>query len=279
MRRMLFGILCVLLVSLLGMGQEDVIPNLSSYPAGLQEKVLRLCEPASELTDQEIGNLQNFVEQGYSEEVVSDYVKILQDNNYRSAKAKLNALGIKWGGAEAPVYKETPTRSRIIWGGPNAPAYGEAAIEKVTVAEIREEALTDGMSDEEVVRRIMESIKWRESRKRYHIIGPRCVKGYFKGQHALGAYQIMPSNMRLWTKKITGRAVSNEEFLKDPKLQDRVAYDNMMRYWQRFRNVDDVASMWFSGYPYHDGLKDVCDVTGTMVPDYIADVRGYFNNL
>lgn len=47
---------------------------------------------------------------------------------------------------------------------------------------------------------------------------------------ATGYYQIMPDNIKAWSKEILGREYSVEEFQNDPAAQDRVAREKIKQY-------------------------------------------------
>ena len=52
----------------------------------------------------------------------------------------------------------------------------------------------------------------------------------------------------------------------------------MAQYYKKYGTLEDVASVWFSGRPVKKagGAKDIL---GTSVPQYIKNVRKYYNAL
>src|SRR5690349_20519776 len=59
------------------------------------------------------------------------------------------------------------------------------------------------------------AIRKIESTGRYHI-----TANAGRGRTALGAYQVLDTNLPSWSRAALGRAVSREEFLRSPHLQD-----------------------------------------------------------
>lgn len=116
---------------------------------------------------------------------------------------------------------------------------------------------------------IMQAIGKFESGNNYGSIGP--LTG---GDHAYGAYQVMGNNIPAWSKEALGYSVTPQQFLNSPAIQDQVAHYKMGQYYDKYGNVNDVASMWFSGRPASGNNSK--DVLGTSVPQYIANVNRYY---
>lgn len=117
------------------------------------------------------------------------------------------------------------------------------------------------------VYRIAEAIGFVESRGNYQAIGPATKSG----NRAYGKYQVMDFNIPTWSEAILGRALTVEQWLADPSAQDSVARAKIAEYYGRYRNVADVASVWFSGRPLSQAGSSA-DVTGTTVPTYVQRV-------
>jgi hypothetical protein len=94
-----------------------------------------------------------------------------------------------------------------------------------------------------------------------------------KGSGATGKYQVMPENIGPWTKRVFGRAMSQQEFLNNPHAQERVFETIFGEYVQKFGNPIDAASAWFSGQPLA-GNKSGPDIMGTSVPGYVQNFLG-----
>lgn len=100
----------------------------------------------------------------------------------------------------------------------------------------------------------------------YRAVGPRTGKG-----RALGAYQIMDFNVGPWSREILGRAVSEQEFLDSPEIQDAIFNGKFGQYAKK-HGLDGASRAWFAG---EDGMNDMNrrDVLGTTVADYARKFR------
>lgn len=128
------------------------------------------------------------------------------------------------------------------------------------------------------VKRIASAIGQFESGGNYKAKGPTVTSGMYKGDNAYGKYQIMGKNIPQWSKEALGRSITLKEFLNNPKLQDKIAEYKMGNIYKQYGNVEDVASVWFSGRPVKKA-GNAKDVLGTTVPKYIKNVRSIYNNL
>lgn len=111
-----------------------------------------------------------------------------------------------------------------------------------------------------------------ESGGKYTAIGPDTGSG----NRALGRYQVMASNVPSWTKEALGYSLTPDQFLKDQKAQDAVAQYKMAQYYEKYKNLADVASIWFSGRPV-SRAGNAKDVIGTSVPQYVKNVLAIYN--
>jgi len=128
------------------------------------------------------------------------------------------------------------------------------------------------------VKKIASAIGQFESGGNYKSVGPTVTSGMYKGDKAYGKYQIMGKNIASWSKQALGRSISLREFINNPKLQDQIAEYKMAKIHQQYGNVEDVASIWFSGRPVAKA-GNAKDVLGTTVPKYIKNVRSIYNRL
>ena len=126
--------------------------------------------------------------------------------------------------------------------------------------------------------RIAEAIGKYESGGRYTAMGPTVTSGMYKGDKAYGKYQVMGKNIPSWTKQALGRTMTPEQFIKDTKAQDQVARYMMGKHYDKYGNVADVASIWFSGRPVAKA-GNAKDVIGTTVPKYVRNVEAIYNSL
>ena len=93
--------------------------------------------------------------------------------------------------------------------------------------------------------------------------GPVIKKGRYKNEKAMGAYQVMPSNLALWSKAALGREVTKEEFLKSPKIQDAIFKDQIKKSMAKHDSVDDAVSIWFTGRPVNEKSSKASDGSTT----------------
>lgn len=96
----------------------------------------------------------------------------------------------------------------------------------------------------------------------YSAIGPT----HRKLGRALGRYQVMEENVGPWSRQALGRAVTADEFIRNPEIQDAVAAYKFREYVDRFGDPALAAQAWFAG-PGGVGTNR-SDVLGTTVPEY-----------
>lgn len=68
---------------------------------------------------------------------------------------------------------------------------------------------------------------------------------------AAGKYQIMPANFvgpGGWDREALGRDISLQEFLSNPRLQEKIARHKLRQYFQQYGPAG-AASAWYSGDP------------------------------
>lgn len=124
--------------------------------------------------------------------------------------------------------------------------------------------------------RLAEAIGMKESRGSggYQALGP-VIKG---GDRAYGKYQVMGNNIPSWTQEILGIRMTPQQFLANPKAQDKVAQAKLGQYIQKYGTIEDAASMWFSGRPVAQAGNRK-DILGTTVPQYYSDVVRFYKSL
>src|SRR6266571_1212389 len=84
-----------------------------------------------------------------------------------------------------------------------------------------------------------------ESSNNYDALGPVTDSG----DRAYGRYQVMGANIPEWTQTYLGRQMTPQEFLKDKSAQDAVFDGHTKKTFDKYGNLDDVTSTWFSGRP------------------------------
>lgn len=93
------------------------------------------------------------------------------------------------------------------------------------------------------------------------------------GDRAYGKYQIMGANIPQWTKDVTGTAATPTEFLADPALQEAVFEYQMQRLFQKHGNMRDAASVWFTGVPFEQAVREGRHDGNLSVQEYVAKVE------
>lgn len=101
----------------------------------------------------------------------------------------------------------------------------------------------------------------------YQAVGPVVKKGMYKGKRAYGMYQVMEPNIGPWTEKYYGTRLTTQEFLNNQEAQDAVAENIIMANWEKYGNIEDAISVWFTGKP----VKDAGEVSDgyTTAPEYL----------
>lgn len=96
----------------------------------------------------------------------------------------------------------------------------------------------------------------------YAAIGPR----HPKMGRAMGRYQIMESNIGPWSQEALGRAVTPDEFMANPQLQDAI-FDHRFGQYVNQYGPEGAAQAWFGG-PGGVGKTNRKDVLGTSIGGY-----------
>lgn len=97
------------------------------------------------------------------------------------------------------------------------------------------------------IQQLMNAIIGQESGGKYHLVNPH--------SGALGFAQLMPENVRPWTREALGYSLTPDEFLQSPKLQIKTIQFKLNQYVQQQtapgRTTEEVvrrvASLWYSG--------------------------------
>lgn len=108
------------------------------------------------------------------------------------------------------------------------------------------------------------AIRSMESGGNYQALGPKLANG----DQALGAYQVMASNLPSWSKQAFGQSVARSDFLGDPALQDSIFSQQFGKSLSKYGNPQDAASAWFTGRPMSTG-SGASDILGTTGSQYV----------
>jgi hypothetical protein len=99
----------------------------------------------------------------------------------------------------------------------------------------------------------------------YSALGPMLKNG----NQALGAYQVMKSNLPSWSTQAFGSPMSPQQFLGNPAAQDTVFEQQFGKLLSKYGNSNDAASAWFTGGPLSSraGASDILGTTGSQYVD------------
>lgn len=92
------------------------------------------------------------------------------------------------------------------------------------------------------------------------------------GDRAYGKYQVMGSNIPVWTKEVLGQSLTIDQYLNSPQAQDAVAKAKLQEAYDKHGSWEDSASVWFSGRPLAGNTSK--DILGTSTPQYIQKFLG-----
>ncbi|TRC78508.1 hypothetical protein FJV80_24510 [Mesorhizobium sp. WSM4310] len=143
-----------------------------------------------------------------------------------------------------------------LFGGAND-NYAPGAVTRAPLAAVG----GDGMSAYAAAIRSIESA----GSGGYSALGPMLKNG----NQALGAYQVMRSNLPSWSKETFGEVMSPKDFLSNSGAQDAVFEKQFGKYLSKYGNPQDAASAWFTGGPLSTGAnaKDVLGTSGSVYVD------------
>lgn len=111
----------------------------------------------------------------------------------------------------------------------------------------------------------------------YSAVGKKVTKGMYKGEKALGRYQVMPSNVAGWTEKHYGEELTPEEFLANPEAQDAVVEGELMANFDKYGSIEDAVSVWFTGDPLDQATRRGAADQNITVGSYLKKWRAAYN--
>lgn len=115
----------------------------------------------------------------------------------------------------------------------------------------------------------LKAISAQESGGNYSAIGVPTKYGT-----AYGKYQILDSNIKGpggWDKEALGRDITVQQFLKRPKLQERIAQSKLSNYFNQY-GASGAAKAWYAGPGNADSNSDSPQYGGPSINDYAASV-------
>jgi len=95
------------------------------------------------------------------------------------------------------------------------------------------------------------------------------------GNYANGKYQVMATNVGPWTEKWLGVRMTPEQFRASPEAQERVFEGEFGSYLDKYGNLKDAASMWFSGRPFKQAVAAGAKDININVPEYVRRVYSH----
>lgn len=128
--------------------------------------------------------------------------------------------------------------------------------------------------------RAVEALRFLESggkKNPYKVKGKKVTKGQYKGEQAIGAYGVMESNVPLFTKKYYGEELTVEEFINNTKAQDEVAKEFILQNYQKYGNLEDAISTWFTGDPLDQAMDRGADDGSIDIKEYMIRFNSKFN--
>lgn len=180
------------------------------------------------------------------------------------AEALINGLRVrKLDQAETAGMQSGESAWSSLFGGSNASA-PSAAMPATTGAGQELAATSPAVSpsgDMNAYRNAIASIESAGSGD-YAAVGPT----HPKLGRALGRYQIMEANIGPWSQEALGRAVTPDEFMADPKLQDAIFDKKFGGYVEKY-GPEGAAQAWIGG-PGGVGKLDRKDSLGTSIGAY-----------
>jgi len=184
--------------------------------------------------------------QSTGQAILSRFEKVRKDND--SLKEKLKELGIE----QDPVTEELEATEEVAPTSDFDPSMIDIALGALSDVESR---ASGG----------------------YEAIGPLVEKGMYKDQRAYGKYQVMEGNIGPWTEKYYGERLTKEEFLANPEAQDAVAENVILANWEKYGNIEDAISVWFTGRPYKKAVAEGAADQNIGVPKYLEKWRTNYN--
>jgi len=114
------------------------------------------------------------------------------------------------------------------------------------------------------------AIKAIESGNKYDSEGEWITKKNGTRDQAIGAYQVMRSNIPSWTKEVLGVSMTAEEFKANKAAQDRVFQVKFKQAYDKYGTIEDAVSVWFTGRPYAQAVREGALDVNITVQEYVA---------
>lgn len=128
--------------------------------------------------------------------------------------------------------------------------------------------------------RAVDSLRFLESggkKNPYKTKGKKVTKGQYKGEQAIGAYGVMESNVPIFTKEYYGEELTVEQFVNNTKAQDKVAKEFLLKHYEKYGNLEDGVSTWFTGDPLDQAIARKADDGSIDINEYIVRFNRQYN--
>jgi hypothetical protein len=114
------------------------------------------------------------------------------------------------------------------------------------------------------VDRLMKALRAQESTNNYGAVN--------HSSNALGAYQILASNLPEWSQQALGHVVSASQFLSSPSIQDAIARYKLSQLVNQ-RGLAGAAATWYGGDYGYNHMYDKTPQNGyPSMYDYLMSV-------
>lgn len=113
-----------------------------------------------------------------------------------------------------------------------------------------------------------------ESGNNYLALGQEIKRKGGSTDRAYGKYQVLGANIPSWTEQALGRKLTPFEFLHSPEAQEAVFEHQMTNNLHKYGNLQDAASVWFSGRPLAQAQKAGAHDINMGVGQYVASALG-----
>ena len=88
---------------------------------------------------------------------------------------------------------------------------------------------------------------------------------------ALGFAQVLPSNVAAWSREVLGYAVTPQQFLNSPELQQAIVRGKLQQYYNQW-GARGAASAWYSGSPNGQSNYTKFNANEPSIGEYVDQV-------
>jgi hypothetical protein len=99
------------------------------------------------------------------------------------------------------------------------------------------------------------SVESADNPNPYADVGPTVKVGQYRGDHAVGKYQVMASDLPQKLADAGLPQMTEEQFKANPQAQELQFEHEFGGLLRKHGNFNDAASVWFTGRPYAQALR------------------------